>query len=190
MSSGDVWIGQIWGADVYTIQERTPNVEFYIPEEGGVRGSDTMAIFSGAKHPIAAHLFINHMLDAQVSAENTNYIGYMGPNAAAKEFIEPAILDGPGGEPGPGGRRQAGRAARPRPADRDEVPHALADAPWRLSPRASTARAGSRARRLGAVAASLPGDRLAGLFFVVPLAIIFVVSLGSATRSTGSCSTS
>ena len=51
MSSGDVWIGHIWGADMYPIQEENPNVVYYIPEEGGVRGSDTMAIFSGAKHP-------------------------------------------------------------------------------------------------------------------------------------------
>ena len=35
------------------------------------------------------------MLDAQVSAENTNYIYYMGPNAAAKAFIDPAILEDP-----------------------------------------------------------------------------------------------
>ena len=58
-----------------------------------------MAIFSGAKHPIAAHLFINHMLDAQVSADNTNFIYYMGPNAAAKEFIDPAILADPAVNP-------------------------------------------------------------------------------------------
>jgi spermidine/putrescine transport system substrate-binding protein len=99
MSSGDVWIGQIWGADVYPIQESNPNVVYYIPEEGGVRGSDTMAIFSGAKHPIAAHLFIDYMLDAQVSANNTNYVGYMGPNAAAKEFIDPTYLEDPAVNP-------------------------------------------------------------------------------------------
>ncbi len=99
MSGGDVWIGHIWGADLYAITTENPNVAYYIPEEGGVRGSDTMAIFSGAKHPIAAHLFINHMLDAQVSASNTNYIGYMGPNAAAKEFIEPYILEDPAVNP-------------------------------------------------------------------------------------------
>ncbi len=95
LSSGDVWIGQIWGADTYAIQVENENVVFYLPEEGAVRGSDTMAIFSGAQHPIAAHLFINHMLDAEVSAANTNYIYYMGPNAAAKEFIDPAILEDP-----------------------------------------------------------------------------------------------
>lgn len=95
MSSRDNWIGQIWGADIYKIQEENPDMVYYIPEEGGVRGSDTMAIFSGAKHPIAAHLFLDFMLDAHISADNTNYIYYMGPNAAAKEFIEPDILADP-----------------------------------------------------------------------------------------------
>ena len=95
MTSGDVWIGHIWGADRFAIQETNENVLYYIPEEGGVKGSDTVAVFSGAPHPVAAHLFINHLLDAQNSAANTNYIYYMGPNAAAKEFIDPEILADP-----------------------------------------------------------------------------------------------
>jgi spermidine/putrescine-binding protein len=99
MSSGDHWIGHIWGADLYQISQENENIAYYVPEEGGVKGSDTLAIFSGAQHPVAAHLFINHLLDAQVSASNTNYIGYMGPNAAAKEFIDPAILDDPAVNP-------------------------------------------------------------------------------------------
>jgi spermidine/putrescine transport system substrate-binding protein len=102
MSSGDVWIGHIWGADTFAIQEENENVLYYIPEEGGVKGSDTLAIFSGAQHPIAAHLFLNHMLDAEISAANTNYIYYMGPNAAAKEFIDPAILEDPAINPDAG----------------------------------------------------------------------------------------
>lgn len=99
MSSGDVWIGHIWGADLYQISQENENVTYYVPEEGGVRGSDTITVFAGAQHPIAAHLFINHLLDAQVSASNTNYIGYMGPNAAAREFIDPAILADPAVNP-------------------------------------------------------------------------------------------
>ena len=95
LTSGDVWIGHIWGADRFAIQEVNENVLYYIPEEGGVKGSDTVAVFSGAPHPIAAHLFINHLLDAENSAANTNLIYYMGPNAAAKEFIDPEILEDP-----------------------------------------------------------------------------------------------
>ena len=99
MSSGDVWIGHIWGADLYQISQENENVVYFVPEEGGIRGSDVIGVFSGAKHPIAAQLFINHLLDAEVSAANTNYIGYMGPNAAAREFIDPAILADPAVNP-------------------------------------------------------------------------------------------
>jgi spermidine/putrescine transport system substrate-binding protein len=97
MVTGDVWIGMIWAADLYQIQTELGNENhvYYIPEEGSVRGSDTAVIYSGSKHPIAAHLFLNHLLDAQVSASNTNLIGYMGPNEAAKQYIDKAILDDP-----------------------------------------------------------------------------------------------
>jgi spermidine/putrescine transport system substrate-binding protein len=95
LSTGDVWVMHAWGADVYQVQVERDTVVYYIPEEGGVRGSDTMVLLANAQHPIAANLFINYMLDAEVAAANTNYIGYMGPNEAAKEFIDPAILEDP-----------------------------------------------------------------------------------------------
>ena len=99
MTSGDIWVGHMWGADLYQISTENENIAYYVPEEGGIKGSDTVAVFSGAQHPVAAHLFINHLLDAEVSASNTNFIGYMGPNAAAKEFIDPAILEDPAVNP-------------------------------------------------------------------------------------------
>ncbi|MCU0505213.1 MAG: spermidine/putrescine ABC transporter substrate-binding protein [Chloroflexi bacterium] len=84
LSSGDSWVVHSWGSDVYQVTGERPSVTYYIPSEGGVRGSDTMVLLGGAKHPIAA---------------NTNYIGYMGPNEAAKEFIDPAILADPAVNP-------------------------------------------------------------------------------------------
>jgi spermidine/putrescine transport system substrate-binding protein len=95
LSSGDVWLCHAWGADVSQVSTELPSVKYVIPAEGGVRGSDAMVLLANAPHPIAANLFINHMLDAEVSAANTNYIYYMGPNEAAKEFIDPAILEDP-----------------------------------------------------------------------------------------------
>jgi spermidine/putrescine transport system substrate-binding protein len=95
LSSGDVWLSHAWGADVAQVTTELPSVTYVIPAEGGIRGSDAMVLLANAPHPIAANLFINHMLDAQVSAANTNYIYYMGPNEAAKEFIDPAILEDP-----------------------------------------------------------------------------------------------
>lgn len=95
MAGQQVDIAHAWSGDVYQMYEDVPNVKYVIPKEGAVRGSDTMVVLSGAPHPVAANLWINFNLDAEVSAANTNYIGYMGPNAAAREFIDPAILEDP-----------------------------------------------------------------------------------------------
>jgi len=97
--SGSIWVGQDWSGDIWTVQETRPSVKYVLPEEGGVRGSDAAVIPQGAPHPIAATLFINHLLDAQVSAKNTNTVYYMGPNAAAKEFINPDLLADPAVNP-------------------------------------------------------------------------------------------
>jgi spermidine/putrescine transport system substrate-binding protein len=95
MNSGQTIIAHAWSGDVYQMYDDVPNVKYVIPKEGAVRGSDTMVVPSGAPHPIAANLWIDFNLDAKVSADNTNYIGYMGPNAAAMEFIKPEILADP-----------------------------------------------------------------------------------------------
>ena len=144
---GDIWIGHAWGSDIYTVQQKKPSVQFYIPEEGSVRGSDTAVILEGAKNPIAANLFINHLLDAKVSADNSNYIGYMGPNEAAKQYISKDLLDTPVDQPGQGRHRQAPGAARPRPRPR-QVRDALDRAEGRhlaTGPSGRSATPGSRA---------------------------------------------
>jgi spermidine/putrescine transport system substrate-binding protein len=99
MINGQAIISHTWSGDVYQMATDVPNVKYVIPKEGAVRGSDTMVVTSGAAHPIAANMWINFNLDAKVSAANTNYIGYMGPNAAAMEYIDQAILDDPATNP-------------------------------------------------------------------------------------------
>ena len=94
-TSGQLWMTQAWSGDWVQMSYENENAKYVIPSEGAIRGSDTMVVLSGAKHPIAAHLWIDYNLDAQVSAANSNYIGYMGPNLAAHEFIDPAILGNP-----------------------------------------------------------------------------------------------
>jgi spermidine/putrescine transport system substrate-binding protein len=99
MNSGDVILCHAWSGDVYQMTEDVPNVKYVIPKEGAVRGSDTLVVLSGAPHPIAANLWIDFNLDAEISAANTNYIGYMGPNAAAMQFISKDILEDPNVNP-------------------------------------------------------------------------------------------
>ena len=90
-TSGQVWITHCWSGDWYQMIADKPETKYVIPSEGSIKGSDTMVILSGAKHPIAAHLWINYNLQPDVSAANSNYIGYMGPNEAAAALIDPLI---------------------------------------------------------------------------------------------------
>ena len=72
-----------------------PETKYVIPSEGSIKGNDVMIITSGAKHPNAAHLWINYNLDPEVSAANSNYIGYLGPNDAALPLIDKLITEDP-----------------------------------------------------------------------------------------------
>ena len=95
MTSGNLWISHAWSGDWYQMIADKPTIKYVIPTTGAVRGNDTMVVLSGAPHPIAAQLWINFNLDGQISAGNTNYIGYMGPNAAAEQYIDDAIKGDP-----------------------------------------------------------------------------------------------
>ena len=164
-----------------------PNTKYVIPSEGAIRGSDTMVVTSGAPHPIAANLWIDFNLDAQISAANSNYIGYLGPNAAAMADHRPDAPRQP--EPQPAGRRlrQADRArSSSRAPTSTSTPSAgtrserrpVADVPLgertarRSAPRPAPRRRGpargpGRLRR--GASSSLPGVVWLGAFFLVPL---------------------
>jgi spermidine/putrescine transport system substrate-binding protein len=95
VTSGQLWISHAWSGDWVQMTYDKPDIKYVIPTEGAVRGSDTMVVLSGAQHPVAANLWIDFNLDAQISAANSNYIGYLGPNAAAQALIDPTMLSNP-----------------------------------------------------------------------------------------------
>lgn len=93
--NGVVDITHCWSGDWIQMTYEKPKTRYVIPSEGSIKGNDTFVILSGAQHPIAAHLWIDFNLDADISAENTNYIGYMGPNEAALPKLKKYILEDP-----------------------------------------------------------------------------------------------
>ena len=68
---------------------------YFVPQEGGVRWVDNLAIVADAPHPCTAHTFINFILDAENGAALTNWTYYASPNAAAEPLIDPEILEDP-----------------------------------------------------------------------------------------------
>ena len=95
VTSGQLWISHAWSGDWVQMTADKPATKYVIPTEGAVRGSDTMVVTAGAQHPVAANLWINFNLDASVSAANSNFTGYLGPNAAAQATIDPSMLANP-----------------------------------------------------------------------------------------------
>jgi spermidine/putrescine-binding protein len=95
LTSGTLWLTHAWSGDWVQMTYDKPKTKYVIPAEGAVKGNDVMVVLSGAPHPIAAHLWIDFNLDADISAENTNYIGYMGPNDAALPKIDDYIKTDP-----------------------------------------------------------------------------------------------
>jgi spermidine/putrescine-binding protein len=100
--TGDVvWLSHCWSGDWVQMTYDKPRIKYAIPSEGAIKGNDVMVVLSGAQHPVAAHLWIDFNLDAKISAENTNWIGYMGPNEAALPMVEGYIKDDPRLNPPP-----------------------------------------------------------------------------------------
>jgi spermidine/putrescine transport system substrate-binding protein len=86
-----VQMAHCWSGDWVQMTYSKPRMKYVIPSEGSIKGNDVMVISAGAPHPIAAHLWIDFNLDAKISAENTNFIGYMGPNEAALPMVKDYI---------------------------------------------------------------------------------------------------
>ena len=122
-AAGDIWIGHVWGADFYTmLSQTTTKTIYYIPEEGArPRLRHDGDLLGRAAPDRRAPVHQLHMLDAQVSADNTNFIGYMGPERRRQGADRPGDPGGPERQPGARPRStkltELARARRPRTLD-------------------------------------------------------------------------
>ncbi len=90
-----------WSADYATAMARARaagvrvNLAFTVPKEGASDSYDAFLIPVGAPHPLAAHRFINFLLEPRTIAEITNEIHYANDNLAANEYVDPNLLHDP-----------------------------------------------------------------------------------------------
>ncbi|UZE29099.1 polyamine ABC transporter substrate-binding protein [Pseudomonas asplenii] len=66
-------------------------VDMRLPKEGAPIWFDMLAIPKGAKDPEDAYTFINYLLQPQVIAPISDFVGYPNPNKDAIELVDPAI---------------------------------------------------------------------------------------------------
>ena len=92
LTSGETAIAHGYSGDMFTqileTDEGTDRYVYFVPEEGGTRWIDNMAIPFDAPHPCTAHTFINWLMDGEQGAALANWNYYTTPNEAAKPFLD------------------------------------------------------------------------------------------------------
>ncbi|WP_066287840.1 ABC transporter substrate-binding protein [Bacillus sp. FJAT-29937] len=92
LENGEAGIGLVWSGVAQEIMWENEDVEYVVPEEGSNLWFDNMVIPKTSKNPEAAHQFINFILDPEVAAQNTEYVGYSTPNKGALEFMDEEVI--------------------------------------------------------------------------------------------------
>ena len=68
-------------------------MKYVIPEEGLFLQQDNFVIPKDAKNVKAAELFMNFIMDPEISAEISHYFPYGNPNTSAYNYIDKSILN-------------------------------------------------------------------------------------------------
>ena len=102
LANGDICMAVGYSGDVIQARKRAEDakngveIAYLIPREGALMWFDSIAIPADAKNVAEAHEFINYLMRPEVAAANTNFVAYASGNLAAKQFVNPEILNNPG----------------------------------------------------------------------------------------------
>ncbi|MFZ2501148.1 MAG: spermidine/putrescine ABC transporter substrate-binding protein [Nocardioides sp.] len=81
LSLTQMWSGDVVNAVYYLPKGESPDVlGYWFPEDGsGMVDNDLMMVLAGGENPVAAHFFLNYLLDEAVSLANFGFTGYQPP---------------------------------------------------------------------------------------------------------------
>lgn len=99
LPAGLIGLTQMWSDDVIAAKAFLPEgvspdiLRYWFPADGkGLVDNDLMVTPRGGKNPVAAQLFINHMLDPQVAESNFASVGCQSPQVSMNP--ESLVADG------------------------------------------------------------------------------------------------
>ena len=96
MQNEEAWIAPYYAGDCLTMMGENENLDFYLPTDQGFNlFIDAMCIPTCAKEKEAAETFINFLCDPEIAGANMDWICYGTPLSAAKEFIDPEMVNDP-----------------------------------------------------------------------------------------------
>ena len=97
LAGGDAWASLAWSGDIVILQADNPNLQFTIPDAGGISSVDTMVIPTGGD-VYTASTFMNFFYDPEIAAQVAAYVNYITPVKGTKEAIteiDPALAEDP-----------------------------------------------------------------------------------------------
>ena len=101
LANGNICIAAGFSGDVFQAAARADEagkgieIAYSIPKEGGNLWFDMLAIPADAQNVDEAHAFINYLLDPQVIATVSDYVGYANPNTKADTLMDQEVRNDP-----------------------------------------------------------------------------------------------
>jgi spermidine/putrescine transport system substrate-binding protein len=93
--AGKIILGQDWNGPMRRIVEAQPQITAVIPEGLSEIWADNWCIPADAPHPVAAHAWINYLLEPDVAVDDMNYHNYTMPIPAALAKLPAELRDDP-----------------------------------------------------------------------------------------------
>lgn len=107
LANGEICLAVAFSGDAFIAADRAAaagngvEVEYAIPDEGGMVWFDMLAIPADAPNPDAAHAFINYLMQPDVIAAITDYVSYPNANKDATDLVDEEIRENPSIYPTP-----------------------------------------------------------------------------------------
>jgi spermidine/putrescine-binding protein len=99
MLTGETRLSQGWSGDIFVAQGEDENIDYIIPQEGAVMWVDNLCITVDAAEDSERldriYQWLDYLNRPDIAAQNTNWVWYASPNAAAEDGIDPEILNYP-----------------------------------------------------------------------------------------------
>jgi spermidine/putrescine transport system substrate-binding protein len=88
LANGNLALTIAWSGDVSQMKlYDNADVEFVIPDTGGMLWVDNMAIPNNVRHPLDAHMMMNFWYDLENAVPLTEYVGYFSPVTGVSERV-------------------------------------------------------------------------------------------------------
>mgnify|MGYP000015361414 CR=1 FL=1 len=92
MIGGNVALGVDYSGSATEAILENSDLAYVVPKEGSNIWVDSMVVLKSSQHKEAAERFINFLCDPEITARNSEYVGYTTPNSKAEEYVDPELL--------------------------------------------------------------------------------------------------